>query len=402
MRRLKRSSAMSSILDGVRVIDFGRYIAGPFCAALLADFGADVIRVEKREGSEDRFVSPVSSTGDGSLFLQMNRNKRSMTLDPMCAGGREIVRRLVATADVVIANLPQPTLEAMGLDYPTLCAIRPDIILTSVSAFGTSGPYKDRVGFDGVGQVMSGAVYMTGEPDQPYRAHASYVDFSTALACAYGTSLALLDRARTGRGRHVEGSLLRSALNVSNSLVLEQEARNLNRVASGNRGQNSAPSDLFRTSDGWILIQVIGAPLFKRVARLVDAPEWLTDPRFATDILRGDNGAVVSGRVGAWCAARTTAAALGELEGARIPCGPVYSPQAVLDDPHVRAVGIYAPVPYPGMERPAQVARTPITLSDAATDIRRAPLLGEHTDAILAELGYGEAEIEAFEAERVI
>lgn len=393
---------MSAILDGVRVIDFGRYIAGPFCAALLADFGADVIRVEKREGSEDRFLAPVSTTGDGSLFLQMNRNKRSMTLDPMSAGGREIVRRLVAGADVVIANLPQPTLEAMGLDYSTLCAIRPDIILTSVSAFGTSGPYKDRVGFDGVGQAMSGSLAMTGEPDQPYRSAASYVDFSTALSCAYGTVLALLDRVRTGRGRHVEGSLLRSALNVSNSLVLEQDALRINRVATGNRGQTSAPSDIYRTGDGWILIQVIGMPLFKRVARLVGAEEWLSDPRFVTEISRGENGVAVSERVGAWCRTRTTADALAELERARIPCGPVYSPQQVLDDPHVRDVGIYASVDFPGMERPAKVARTPVTLSGAQTDIRRAPLLGEHTDVILTELGYSEAEIEAFEVSGAI
>jgi crotonobetainyl-CoA:carnitine CoA-transferase CaiB-like acyl-CoA transferase len=195
---------------------------------------------------------------------------------------------------------------------------------------------------------------------------------------------------------------LRSALNVSNSLVLEQDALQINRVATGNRGQTSAPSDLYRTSDGWILIQVIGMPLFKRIARLVEAEDWLSDPRFATEILRGENGAFVSERVGAWCRTRTTADALAELERARIPCGPVYSPQQVLDDPHVRDVGIYASVPFPGMERPAKVARTPVTLSGAQVDIRRAPLLGEHTDVILTELGYSEAEIEAFEVSGAI
>jgi crotonobetainyl-CoA:carnitine CoA-transferase CaiB-like acyl-CoA transferase len=149
---------MAGVLDGIRVLDFGRYIAGPYCAALLAEHGAEVVRIEKRGGSEDRFVAPVGAGGEGGLFLQMNRNKLSMTLDPMTEDGREIVRRLVGTADVVVANLPSETLRAMGLDYETLVAIKPDIILTTVSAYGTSGPYADRVGFDGVAQAMSGAV----------------------------------------------------------------------------------------------------------------------------------------------------------------------------------------------------------------------------------------------------
>src|SRR5215470_16878992 len=158
---------MAGVLAGVRVLDFGRYIAGPYCAAMLAEFGAEVIRIEKREGSEDRFVAPVGEDGTGALFLQMNRDKLSLTLDPMTPEGQEIVRRLVRTADVVVANLPARTLAAMGLDYESLAAVKPDIILTTSSAYGAEGPYAERVGFDGVGQVMSGAVYMTGEPDRP-------------------------------------------------------------------------------------------------------------------------------------------------------------------------------------------------------------------------------------------
>jgi crotonobetainyl-CoA:carnitine CoA-transferase CaiB-like acyl-CoA transferase len=153
---------MTGILDGIRVLDFGRYIAGPYCATLLAEHGAQVIRVEKREGSEDRFQAPVADTGEGALFLQINRNKLGLTLDPMRPEGQEVVRRLVATADVVVANLPPQTLRAMQLDYDSLKAVKRDIILTTVTAYGRGGPYSDRVGFDGIGQVMSGAVYMTG------------------------------------------------------------------------------------------------------------------------------------------------------------------------------------------------------------------------------------------------
>jgi crotonobetainyl-CoA:carnitine CoA-transferase CaiB-like acyl-CoA transferase len=391
------------VLSGVRVIDFGRYIAGPYCAALLADFGADVIRVEKRTGSEDRYLLPVAESGDGATFMQMNRNKRSMTLDPMTAAGREVVKRLVATADVVVANLPPPTLAAMGLDYESLRTIKPDIILTAISAYGTTGPYKDRVGFDGVGQAMSASAYLSGEPGHPRRTLTNFVDYGTALSCAYGTALALLDRERTGKGSVVEASLLLTALNFTNVWMLEQAATGVGRVPSGNRAQSSAPADLFKTRDGWILIQVVGNPLFARIAKLIGAPELIDDPRYATDEARGDRGAEISELVGRWCADRDSREALEALDRARIPCGPVYSPQEVLDDPHVREAELFERVPFPGMRDGASVARKIVTLSrEPHVSFTRAPLLGEHTDAILRELGYGDDDIASFEASGAI
>src|SRR6185436_15017436 len=246
---------MSALLQGIRVLDFGRYIAGPYCAALLAEYGAEVIRIEKREGSEDRFVAPIGAGGEGSLFLQMNRNKLSLTVDPMTDEGRDIVRKLVRTADVVVANLPGQSLAAMGLDYASLSAVKPDIILTTSSAYGASGPMARYVGFDGVGQAMSGAVFMTGEPDQPYRAQVNWVDFGTALHCAFGTMAALMERSKSGRGQHVNGSLLGTALTFTNSLLIEQAVINRNRVPTGNRGQAAAPVNIYRTADGWLLCQ---------------------------------------------------------------------------------------------------------------------------------------------------
>ena len=161
---------MTQVLKGIRVLDFGRYIAGPFCGTLLADMGAEVIRIEKVDGSEDRYLAPISDTDDGGTFMQLARNKKGLTLNPMKPEGREIVRKLVATADVVIANLPPDTLAAMGLDYDSLKSVKPDIILTMISAFGRGGPYSNRVGFDGLGQAMSGAMYLSGTPDQPVKA----------------------------------------------------------------------------------------------------------------------------------------------------------------------------------------------------------------------------------------
>ncbi|HEU0063360.1 MAG TPA: CoA transferase [Hyphomicrobiaceae bacterium] len=394
---------MAGVLEGIRVLDFGRYIAGPYCAALLAEHGAEVIRIEKREGSEDRFQAPVATTGEGALFLQMNRNKLGMTLDPMRPEGQQVVRRLVERADVVIANLPPQTLAAMQLDYASLTAVKPDIILTTVSAYGRGGPYSDRVGFDGIGQVMSGAVYMTGEEEQPYRAQVPWVDFGTALHCAFGTMAALMARRATGKGQWVEGALLATAVTLGNALLIEQAVIAPNRVPTGNRGQTSGPVDIFRTKDGWILVQVIGNPLFARWARLMGEEHWLRDERFKDDISRGNNGAVISERMRRWAAAYSNAEALDLLAKAKIPAGPVLKPQATLEDPHINAVGFLQPTEFPGAPRPAPIAKVPVWLSETPGSIRhRAPLLGEHTDQILAELGYDKSAIAALRDKGVI
>lgn len=391
------------VLKGIRVLDFGRYIAGPYCATLLGEFGADVIRIEKRSGSEDRFTTPVAPDGPGALFLQMARNKRSLTLDPMHPAAAPVMRRLIESADVVVANLPVPMLTRMGLDYPSLSAINPRIILTHPSAFGPKGPWADRVGFDGVGQVMSGSVYMTGEPDQPYRAQAAYVDFGTALHCAVGTVMAILQRERTGRGQQVSGNLLATAITINNGALIEQAMLSINRVPTGNRGQTAAPVDLYRTRDGWILCQVIGQPLYERWARLMGEPVWLEDAKYGTDESRGIHGAEISARMQRWTIDRTSDEALAALGEARIPCAPVLNQQQALDHPAVQGLELLQPVEFPGLDRPAPVARAPVWLSENDPRIRRrAPALGEHTREVLAELGFESGQITELEQAGVI
>ncbi len=384
------------ILEGIRVLDFGRYVAGPYCATLLGYLGAEVIRVEKREGSEDRFIAPVCDGGEGGVFFQTSCNKKSLTLDPSSGPGREITRRLVATADVVIANLPPRTLAALGLDYESVSAIRPDIILVTQTAFGETGPYASRGGFDGVGQAMSGAMHISGTPGHPVKAAAPYVDYSTAVLCAFGTLAALMERARSGRGQHVQGALLATALAVFGSHLIEQDVTRIGRAGTGNRVQTSAPSDVFATRDGFVLTHVVGNGLFRRWARLMgDEQRWTDDPRYATDQSRGDHSEPILERMREWCAGRSTAEAISELEAAGLPAGPVYTPQQALDDPQVAALAMLKAVgDYPGLPRPARVPDLPIRFSRSPAGIReRPPLLGEHTDALLAGLGYSVEEI---------
>ena len=262
---------MAGVLDGIRVLDFGRYIAGPFCGMLLGDMGAEVIRIDKLSGSEDRYLVPVAESGEGPLFLALNRNKKSLTLNPMKPQGREIVENLVKTADIVIANLPQPTLEAMGIDYDSLRAIKPDIILTTVTAYGNGGPYSERVGFDGVVQALAGATYMGGRPGDPMKSFVPFADFGTATMAAFGTLSALIERNKTGNGQLVEAALTRTVMAFNIALLAEEAIKSIDRPSYGNRGYSAGPSDIFKTTDG---------ALISRCVAQVDNPKSCVEPLF--------------------------------------------------------------------------------------------------------------------------
>jgi crotonobetainyl-CoA:carnitine CoA-transferase CaiB-like acyl-CoA transferase len=391
------------VLEGTRVVDFGRYIAGPYCGALLRDLGADVIRVERVDGGEDRWVTPVTSDGIGAMFLQVNRGKRGMTLDLAKPEGREVAARLIRSADVVIANLPPATLRSMGLDYETVRALKPDIILTTVNAWASGGEWSHRVGFDGLAQAASGNLYMSGPPGHPSRAAVPYVDFSTATIAALSTVAALLHRRATGEGQFIEAALLRTAVTWNSPTLIEQAMLGVDRVSTHNRGQTAGPADVYRTRDGWLMCLVIGSYQFDRWANMIGRPDLLDDDRFKDDLGRGEHGEALSAYMAAWCADRTTEECLAEMDRNKVPGGPILSPQELLDLPHVRQVGILQDVEYPTAATPAPLAGFPAVLSASPGVIHgRAPQLGEHTEEILGELGYDPAAVAALRGACVV
>jgi crotonobetainyl-CoA:carnitine CoA-transferase CaiB-like acyl-CoA transferase len=360
---------------------------------LLADMGADVVRVDRREGSEDRYIGPVTKDGHGAHFLSLNRNKRSLTLDTSKARSAEVIERLVRGADVVVANLPIPVLRKMRLDFDSLQAIKPNIILARISTFGPDGPYATRLGFDAIAQAMSGAMSLTGFPGPPTKNVVPFEDFGTALHTAFGVMVALYHREKTGQGQIVDGSLLATGIAFMQPLLAERSVK-VERQQIGNAGFYSSPADTYRATDGWIVVQTIGNDMFARWARLVGREDLIGDPRFRDDTTRQTHRKTVTEAMDAWLATRTCAEALAQLEAARVPAGPVLGLDAVLDDPQVKMRELLCPVDYPGAVQPVPLANTPVRLSATPGAIRhRAPAPGEHTDEILRELGYSAGDV---------
>lgn len=359
---------------------------------MLANEGAEVIRVEPPGGATDREVMPVGVGGRGGLYLQMNAGKRSITLDFADPAGRSVLESLIRTSDVVVVNLPGGALARLGLDYQSLQAIKPDIILTTISAFDSSGRDRDRVGFDGTGQALSGSMYLTGSGERPTRAAVSYVDYATGMSAAFATLSALIERAASGRGQHIRCSLMGMALTMMNPMLMEEASGYRSRTPITNRSPIAGPSDLFRSKDGWVMVQVIGDAMFRRWTELVKRPDLLADPRFRTDSDRGDNGAELSAIMAEWCAARTTQECLSETTARRLPACPCLTPKETLE---MEGLGDYADT-ITFEEDGKTVPLITKAIHTATSEERKpqvAPKLGADTDQVLAALGMTDAEI---------
>jgi len=391
-------------LDGIRVIDLSRVIAGPWCGALLADLGADVIKVEDTGAGDESRTWPPDKDGETAAYLLFNRNKRGMTLDLKTPDGVEVVKALVQNADVLVENFRTGTMESFGLGYETLAQINPRLIYCSVSAFGRTGPRKDSPGYEALMQAFSGIMSITGEPDgQPVRSAVSFLDLTTGILCTLGVSAAILQRERTGLGQRVDGSLLETAVGL---LAYHAEGYLLAGVVPrplGSGHPSLSPYRNFQCRDGqWVFIAAANDRFWLKLARAVGL-EWMTsDPRFAANKDRVANRAELERIVEETIAQHDREPLLKLLDEADVPATPVNTVDQVMSDPQTIERGIIQRVQHPKLGE-IPVVGTPLKFSRMSPGIRRpAPLRGEHTDGVLAECGFSADRIRELRDKKVI
>lgn len=392
----------SPALQRFRVLDLSRVRAGPTCVRMLADFGADVIRIEPPPGVDPNEAMFAADRWSGD-FQNLNRNKRSLTLNLKKEEGRAILRRLVEDADVVVENWRPDVKKRLGLEYDALAAINPRIILASISGFGQSGPYAGRPGFDQIIQGMGGLMSVTGFADQgPVRAGLAVADSSTGLYAAIGILTALLEREVSGKGQWVHASLLHAQI----AMMDFQGARYLNDgdvpVQVGNDHPTSSPMGLFSASDGQFNLGASGEGNWHRFCKALNKEQWMQDPRFENEKLRVQNREALNALIQEVFQEHTVDHWVNLLNEVGVPAGPVYTVPQMFEDPQVRHLGVAREVEaWQGGQR--TLITQPVVLERTPADLARtAPGWGEHTDEVLAEAGYDEQAIARFREAGVV
>ena len=381
-----------------KVIDLTRVRAGPTCVRQLADWGADGIKVEAAEGD-----GGLGGPRNGPDFQNLHRNKRSITLDLKKPEGLEVLHRLVKSADVLVENYRPDVKFRLKIDYDTLRTINPHLVYGSISGFGQDGPYRDRPGFDQIAQGMGGLMSITGLPGQgPVRVGIPVADLTAGIFCAMGILVALLEREISGEGQWVQSSLLAAQI----AMLDFQAARWLiGKEVPGQAGNNhptSIPTGVFQTRDGHINIAAAGAEIYRRLCEALDAPSLATNPDYATDKLRSQHRDKLNAAIEEITRTRTSAEWIVRINDAGVPCGPIYKMDEVFADPQVRHIGIAQKVAHPALG-PIEVVGQAVSLSRTPSAIRTAsPERGEHTEAVLRELGYDDKAIAQFRAKGVI
>ena len=387
---------MKGPLEGIKVIELAQIMAGPTCGILLADMGADVIKVEKLPGGDDtRSYTEPSIAGESAPFMMMNRNKRGIAVNLKAPGGLEVVKRLLADADVVTENYRKGTLEKLGLGYDVLAKLNPRLVYCAVSGYGRTGPYADKGGFDLIAQGFAGIMSVTGEPGgPPVKSGTSIADINAGIFAALGIVSALLARQKTGRGQMVETSLMEAAVQQTYWQAAIYFATGVNPGPSGSAHLLTAPYQAFPTSDGWINIGGANQSNWERIVKVIGRTELADDPRFRTNGDRMRNVAALTPLIAERLRTRASADWVREFEAAGVPVGPVNRIGDMLADPQVRAREMVVEVDHPKAGRVNAIGH-PIKFSETPGAVTRAaPLLGQHTRSVLAELGYGEGEIE--------
>jgi len=392
----------SSALARFKVLDLSRVRAGPNCVRMLTDFGADVIRIEPPPGIDPN-EAMFAANREGGDFQNINRNKRSMTLNLKRPGALDILMRMVKDADVVVENWRPDVKTKLGVDYESLAAVNPRIILASISGFGQDGPYAWRPGFDQIVQGMGGLMSVTGIPGTgPVRAGLAVADMSAGLYAALGILTALLEREVSGKGQWVHTSLLHAQI----AMMDFQMARYLNDqdipIQQGNDHPTSSPMGLFDASDGVFNLGASGEGNWVRMCELLGKPEWLSDPEFTTETLRCKYRPRLNDALAIIFKNHTVHEWVTQLNNAGVPAGPVYTVPQVFEDEQVKHLGVTTSL-MTGFGKEMQYITQPVTLARTpSTVMAPAPGWGEHTDEVLLEAGYSEAEIQQFHTDKVV
>lgn len=386
-------------LTHLRVIDLSRVRAGPTCAKFFGDYGADVIKVERPDGAGD----PMADDRYSSDYVNAQRNKRGITLDLKQPEGVKILEKLVATADVLIENFRPDVKHRLGIDYEAMSAVNPRLVYTSISAFGETGPYANRPGFDLIAQGMGGLMGLTGYADRgPLRAGISVADLSAGIFAALGTMIALLEREKSGRGQWVTTSLLSSQIMLLDYLAARWLMDGVVPQRRGNDHPQIVPTGVFRSADGYFTLSTVGNDSYVRLCRAIGAPELSEDARFTTADLRERNRDELNTAIEKATMTRTSAEWIEVLNHAGVPAGPVYALDEMFHDPQVELTGIVQSLDHPKLGR-VEILGQPIDLHRTPPRVRTPPPeLGEHTDDVLAELGYSKADVAAMRERGVL